>query len=75
MSKLPRDVSGRSFVKVMKKRGYYVDEQEGSHIILCHPEPAHKRLSVPDHKFLKVGLIRKLIKEAGLSPEQFRDLL
>lgn len=74
MSKLPR-ISGREAVKALQKLGYEVDHQTGSHIILRHREPPHRRLSVPDHKELAKGTLRALIRQAGLTVEEFRRLL
>lgn len=74
MSKLPR-ISGREAVKALQKLGYEVDHQTGSHIILRHRDPPHRRLSVPDHKELAKGTLRALIRQAGLTVEEFRRLL
>lgn len=43
-------VSGSEAVKAFRKLGYEFDEQHGSHIILRHASPPHRRLSVPNHK-------------------------
>ena len=75
MAKLPRDISGRDLVKQLEKLGYYVDHQRGSHIILKHGERPLPRLSVPDHKNVRVGLLRKIIRDAGLTPEEFVKLI
>jgi predicted RNA binding protein YcfA (HicA-like mRNA interferase family) len=74
MSKLPV-VSGRAAVKVFAKIGYIQDHQTGSHIILRHRDPPHRRLTVPDHKELAKGTLRSLIREAGLSVKEFQQLL
>lgn len=37
--------------------------------------PTHKPLTVPDHKELKLGLLRKLLQDANLTVEEFRHLL
>jgi predicted RNA binding protein YcfA (HicA-like mRNA interferase family) len=50
-----------------------VDHQTGSHIILRHP--SQRRLTVPNHRELAKGTLRALIREAGLTKEQFADLL
>jgi len=34
-----------------------------------------KRLVVPLHRVVKVGTLGKLLKDAGLTPEEFIDLL
>jgi predicted RNA binding protein YcfA (HicA-like mRNA interferase family) len=41
-------VSGNETVKAFGKLGYEIDEKHGSHIILRHPSPPHRRLSVPN---------------------------
>jgi predicted RNA binding protein YcfA (HicA-like mRNA interferase family) len=70
VSKLPV-VSGRRAVKAFQKIGYEIDHQTGSHIILRHRDPPHRRLSVPDHNELAKGTLRKLIRQAGLTVEEF----
>jgi predicted RNA binding protein YcfA (HicA-like mRNA interferase family) len=44
-------------------------------MILRSQQPPHRRLSVPDHKELSKGLLRSLIRDAGLTVEQFTELL
>jgi predicted RNA binding protein YcfA (HicA-like mRNA interferase family) len=45
-------VSGSEAVKAFRRVGYEFDEQHGSHIMLRHSNPPHRRLSVPNHKEL-----------------------
>jgi len=47
------------------KVGYEFDGQHGSHIILRHANPPHRRLSIPNHKELAKGTLQALIREAG----------
>ncbi len=72
MSCLPV-ISGDDFAKAMHKIGYIGDHTEGSHMILLHP--SGRRLAVPRHKELGRGLLRSLIRDAGLSREEFLRLL
>jgi predicted RNA binding protein YcfA (HicA-like mRNA interferase family) len=74
VSKLPV-VSGRTAVKALSKLGYQVDHQTGSHVILRHATPPHRRLSVPDYKELAKGTLRSLLRQAGLTVEEFVALL
>jgi predicted RNA binding protein YcfA (HicA-like mRNA interferase family) len=74
LSKLPV-VSGREAVKAFVKLGYIVDHQTGSHVILRLPVPPHRRLSIPNHATLAKGTLRALIREAGLTVEEFARLL
>ena len=68
-------VSGADAVKAFCKIGYYVDRQRGSHVILRHQDPPHRRLTIPDHRELAKGTLRTLIREAGLTVEEFVGLL
>jgi predicted RNA binding protein YcfA (HicA-like mRNA interferase family) len=72
MSRLPV-CSGADAVKAFRRLGYEEDHQTGSHIILRHP--SQRRLTVPNHRELAKGTLRALIREAGLTKEQFSDLL
>ena len=74
MTRLPV-VSGREAVRAFGKIGYREDHQTGSHIILRRQDPPHRRLTVPDHKELAKGTLRGLIREAGLTVEEFAALL
>jgi predicted RNA binding protein YcfA (HicA-like mRNA interferase family) len=66
-------MSGDQFVKALEKIGYNWDHTEGSHMILLHP--SGRRLSVPRHRELGRGLLRALIRDTGLSREEFINLL
>ena len=72
MARLPL-LSGDEFVRIVAKIGFALDRTEGSHMILLGP--AGRRLSVPRHKELGRGLLRALIRDAGLTREEFLDLL
>ena len=74
MPKLPV-VSGRDAVKALSRIGYEVDHQTGSHIILRHRDPPHRRLTVPNHKEIAKGTLRGVIRDAGLTIEEFAELL
>ena len=74
MSKLPV-VSGQEAVRALKKAGYLVDHQTGSHIILRQSDPPYRRLTVPHHIELAKGTLRSIIRQAGLTVEEFSALL
>lgn len=73
MPKLPV-LSGRAARKAFEKAGWVFDRQRGSHMILERPG-AVGVLSVPDHRELDTGLLRGLIRDSGLSVEEFLKLL
>ena len=74
MPRLPRDCSGRQAVRAFQRAGWTVARQTASHIILVKPG-TRPTLSVPDHKVLDPGLLRSLLRHAGLSVEVFLRLL
>ena len=69
-------ISGEEFVKAAGKIGYVAVRQKGSHVRLRHPsDPQRKPLSVPQHKSLKRGLLKDLLRDANLSVEKLIELL
>ena len=74
MTKLPV-VSGRFLVKAFEKKGYALDHQTGSHIILRHHAPPHRRLTIPNHKEIAKGTLKNIIREAGLTIEELLEVL
>ena len=74
MSELPR-ISGREVVKALRKVGYEQDRQRGSHIVLRQVVEPHRRVVVPDHKEVAKGTLRAIIKQVGLTVDEFRKLL
>ena len=73
MSRLPI-ISGDELVKKFKKIGYIKDHQTGSHVILRNEKPPHRRLTIPKHKELAKGTLRAIIRQAGLSLEEFKKM-
>jgi len=69
-------ISGRIAVAAFERIGYKVVRQRGSHIRLRDENnPKHLPFTIPDHKELKFGLLRKLIRDAGITVEDFINLL
>ena len=73
MSKLPV-ISGRRCVRALGKADFYFKRQRGSHIILRRDTP-FAQVVVPDHKILDRGTLRAIIRQAGLSVDEFVSLL
>jgi predicted RNA binding protein YcfA (HicA-like mRNA interferase family) len=72
MSRLPV-CSGQDAIRAFQRAGYQVDHETGSHVIPRHPQM--RRLTVPNHRELAKGTLRALIREAGLTKEEFANLL
>jgi predicted RNA binding protein YcfA (HicA-like mRNA interferase family) len=73
MPKLPR-ISGQEAVKVFQRAGWEVARQRGSHVALTKTGSIYT-LSIPLHAELGPGLLRDQIRKAGLTVEEFIDLL
>jgi predicted RNA binding protein YcfA (HicA-like mRNA interferase family) len=74
MMKLPADLSGQDLVRALSRAGFFVARQRGSHIVLRRTDP-HARVVVPDHKQVRVGTLRQILSEAGLTVEELMKLL
>lgn len=64
-------VSGQETRRAFERLGWTFRRQAGSHLILTKPGSIVS-LSIPDHRELAPGTLRKLIRLAGVSVEQFR---
>jgi len=73
MSKLPV-ISGFVAVKTFSRFGFTISRQTGSHVIM-EKTGLDGTLSVPLHDELKRGTLRNLIKDAGLSIDDFITML
>ena len=75
MPKLPV-VSGDHAVKAFQRLGYVQVRQRGSHIRLQHPSDSRRQpLTIPRHRELGRGLLRKLLRDSSLTLEAFIHLL
>ncbi|HDZ77431.1 MAG TPA: type II toxin-antitoxin system HicA family toxin [Candidatus Omnitrophica bacterium] len=73
MSKKLKLCSGHEVVKKFQKSGWAIDRQKGSHVMLVKNDYPYT-LSVPQHKELGIGILKKLIKQANVTVEEFNKL-
>lgn len=74
MTKTPTDFSFREVVKASERIGFVVKRQRGSHIILRRDNPP-ARVVVPAHKTIRLGTLRTILNQAGISVEKLISLL
>ncbi len=75
MGKLPI-LSGQEVIKILKKIGFTPARQKGSHIVLVKENSESKRaLVVPNHKEIDIGTLLEIIRQAGLTREEFEKQL
>ena len=75
MTRLPA-LSYLDIIRAFRKRGFLVVRQRGGHIRL-QKESAEGtiKLTLPAHKAVKRGTLRRVIKDAGLTRDEFLELL
>ncbi|MBI3901680.1 MAG: type II toxin-antitoxin system HicA family toxin [Nitrosomonadales bacterium] len=67
MPKLPH-ISGAQAVKIFERLGFVVMRQNGSHIVL---RKGSAGCVVPNHKEIKVGTLAGILRQAGVSADDF----
>ena len=74
MSRLPR-LRGREIIRALGKAGFSVVRVHGSHHVLKHSDG--RMTSVPVHvgEVVGPGLLRKILRDVDMAPEQFTALL
>ena len=72
MAELPV-CSGAKAIRAFERAGWMRVRQRGSHVSLHKPE-IRELLTIPLHTTLDRGLLRSLIRKAGLSVEEFNVL-
>ncbi len=74
MPRLPR-VNAREIIAVLEKKGFLLARQSGSHKI--YKDAVGKRVTVPFHaqKVLHPKLLRSIMRDAGIGPEELESLL
>ena len=68
------NISGKEAVKAFEKDGWEVIGQVGSHVVMVKAA-VRANLSIPQHKELSLGTLRALIRNAGLTVDEFLNLL
>jgi predicted RNA binding protein YcfA (HicA-like mRNA interferase family) len=73
MTKLPH-VSSRECIRALSKKGFYFVRQAGSHITLRRDHP-FAQTTVPEKREIASGTLRRIIRDAGLTVDEFVELL
>lgn len=68
------NISGKETAKAFEKAGWIPLGQVGSHLVMVKPG-VRVNLSIPQHKELSAGTLRALIRNAGMTVEEFLQLL
>ncbi len=74
--KLPR-ISGDEAIRALKRLGFEVARQRGSHVVLIKRISREEEIGcvVPLHDKLGIGLLHNILKQARITTEEFIDHL
>lgn len=59
--KIPRDISGGKLAIFLKRYGYKITRQTGSHIRLTTCLKGEHHITLPKHKTLKIGTLNNIL--------------
>jgi predicted RNA binding protein YcfA (HicA-like mRNA interferase family) len=69
-------LTSRKTIRALERGGFFVHHTTGSHYALRHLQRPALRVVVPYHnKDLKRSTLQSILKQAGLTTEEFLDLL
>ena len=71
MPKFP-GLSGADVVRALRRLGFVQIRQSGSQILMRRAE---RGCVVPNHRELKVGTVNGILRQAGVSPDEFASVL
>lgn len=71
--RLPRDLSGEDVKRALEQASFIATTQKGSHLKLKHPDG--RVVIIPMHRQLAAGTLRSILRQAGLTLEEFLELL
>lgn len=77
--KIPRDLNGQRLVKALRKLGYEIDRQNGSHIRITTERDGKNHEVVPNHHPIKPGTLGSILKHVaahhGMSVEELLETI
>jgi predicted RNA binding protein YcfA (HicA-like mRNA interferase family) len=66
------DVSSERAIKAFKKVGFFISRVGGKHIGMSDGK---RKITIPRHKRLNPYTLKSIIRDAGLTDEEFKKLL
>ena len=68
------NISGKEVVRAFLRAGWVREGQTGSHVMLTK-DGKRATLSIPQHREVKPGTLRGIIRAAEMTVDEFMDLL
>lgn len=63
--RLPRDLSGRDLARLLRRYGYAVTRETGSHLRLTTQQGGEHHVTIPDHASLRIGTLASILSEVA----------
>lgn len=74
--KLPRDLSGAEFARLLRRYGYEEIRQSGSHIrVRSTSKGSEHQVTIPAHSSLKIGTLSGILLEVAAYLELSKEAL
>ncbi len=67
-------VKAKELIKILKRIGFVERRQKGSHLFLSHPDGRTTVVPIHPSKSIGIGLLRSILRDVKLSPEDFEKL-
>ncbi len=74
MSKLPRNVKSKQLISILERLGFVVVGKRGSHVRFSHSDGRWTQVAVHP-KPIPTGTLRTILRQAGISVEELKELL
>ncbi len=71
---LSKVFSGKELIKALRRIGYYVDHQTGSHVFM-HNLEMNRSIIIPNHKEIRKGTLNNILKKVNLTIDELKDLI
>ena len=70
-----KPLSYRQIKRKLEKAGFTLIHQRGSHVkFVCKSESEVRTVIVPNHREVRIGTLRTILRRAGLTPDEFDEL-
>lgn len=67
-------IKAKELIKILKRIGFIEKRQKGSHLFLFHKDGRTTVVPVHPSKSIGIGLLRSILRDVKLSPEEFERL-
>ncbi len=74
MSKLPA-LTGKEIISSLKKAGFNIERQKGSHVFLKHPDGRATVVPVHSGETIGPGLVSKILRDVEMTKDDFLNIL